>query len=194
MPPRWRAGVLLMASTGLRLSECLGLSVDRVDFFRRTIRVDRQLITMRGSHETTFGPPKTRAAIRTIPVPQGVIDVLAAHLAAFPANENGLIFTTGATRENLAGRAISRNRWADVYRDACSTAKVEGRTRSHDLRHVAASSMISAGLSVAAVQAVLRHASPSETLDVYTHVWPTDEDKTRAAMEQASTGWIRVTG
>lgn len=33
-----------MASTGLRLNECLGLTVDRVDFIRKTIRVDRQLV------------------------------------------------------------------------------------------------------------------------------------------------------
>lgn len=48
MPDRWRAGVLLMASTGLRLGECLGLTVDRVDFLRRSIRVDRQLVKVHG--------------------------------------------------------------------------------------------------------------------------------------------------
>ena len=65
-----------------------------------------------------------------------------------------------------------------------------GRTRTHDLRHVAASSLIASGLSVAAVQAVLGHATAAETLTVYTHFWPTDEARTREAIEVASAGWL----
>lgn len=186
MPERWRAAVYLMASTGLRLNECLGLTVDRVNFLRRTIRIDRQLVG------DGFGPTKTRAGVRTIPVSTFVIDLLAAHLAKFPAGAEGLIFTTDTTRQSEAGRPISRARWAETYRRACESCEVEGRTRTHDLRHVAASSLIYSGLSVAAVQAVLGHASPSETLEVYTHLWPGDEDRTRAAIEQASASWPRA--
>jgi integrase len=40
-----RAGVLVVAGTGLRQGELFGLSVDRVDFMRRELRVDRQLFT-----------------------------------------------------------------------------------------------------------------------------------------------------
>ena len=75
MPDRWRAAVYVMASTGLRLGECLGLTVDRVDFLRRTIRIDRQMVTVKGS--TSFGTPKTRAGVRTIPVPETITDMLA---------------------------------------------------------------------------------------------------------------------
>lgn len=191
MPARWSAAVLLMASTGLRLGECLGLTVDRVNFLRRTIRIDRQLAMY--DKASPFGSPKTRAGIRTIPVSRSVVDMLAAHLAQFPATENGLIFTMPATRENEVGRPVARNRWADAYREACAAADVNGRTRTHDLRHVAASSMIAGGLSVAAVQAVLGHSSPAETLEVYTHLWPGDEDKTREVMEAASAGWLKAT-
>jgi integrase len=185
MPPCWRAAVVLMATTGLRLSECHGLTVDRVDWLRRSIRVDRQLV---GSG---FGPPKTASSVRTIPVPQNVIDLLAAHLAEFPAGRDGLIFTAPATRQSSAGRPIGRSAWSDRYREACRSAGVDGRTRSHDLRHVAASALINSGLSVSAVQAVLGHASASETLNTYTHLWPTDEDRTRAAIEHAAAGWSR---
>ncbi|MBI4882891.1 MAG: tyrosine-type recombinase/integrase [Actinobacteria bacterium] len=181
MPPRWSAGVLLMATVGLRLGECLGLTVDRVDFLRRSIRVDRQLANVAG--QTGFASPKTKAGIRTIPVPVRVVELLAAHLAEFPAGDQGLIFTT--TR----GGPVPRSNWSDHYRQACATAGLD-RTRTHDLRHVAASSLIAAGLSVAAVQAVLGHASPAETLDVYTHLWPTDEERTRDAIEAASASWL----
>ena len=58
-----------------------------------------------------------------------------------------------------------------------------------DLRHVAASSLIASGLSVAVVQAVLGHATPAETLEVCTHLWPAEEDRMRQAIEDASTLW-----
>jgi integrase len=57
--------------------------------------------------------------------------------------------------------------------------------RFHDLRHGFASALISAGCSVKAVQRALGHASASTTLDVYGHLWPGDEDRIRAAVDQA---------
>jgi len=122
--------------------------------------------------------------VRVIPVPQHVIDMLASHLAAFPAGELGLIFTKDT------GQPVPRSVWSDHYRSVCEAVGVIGGTRTHDLRHVAASSLIAGGLSVAAVQAALGHASPAETLEVYTHFWPTDEDRTREAIERASAVWF----
>jgi integrase len=183
--PRHRAAVLLMATTGLRLGECLALTTDRVDWLRHTIRIDRQL----AKRQTVgvFAEPKTRAGVRSVPVPAEVTDMLAAHLAELPAGDHGLIFTTHS------GRVMIRPVWSKAYRAACEAAGLDGlRFRSHDLRHVASSSLIASGLSVAAVQAVLGHSTPSETLDVYTHFWPTDEERTREAIGRASLGWLKV--
>lgn len=36
------------------------------------------------------------------------------------------------------------------------------------------------------VQRQLGHASATETLDTYGHLWPTDEDRVRAAVNRAS--------
>ncbi len=166
----------------MRLGECLGLTVDRINFLRRTIRVDRQLANVAGG--SGFGTPKTRAGVRTIPVPPEIVELLSAHLAAFPAGDGGLVFMMST------GPPVSRSQWSDAYRAACAEVGVEGRTRTHDLRHVAASSLIASSLSVAAVQAVLGHASAGETLDVYTHFWPRDEERTREAIGRASAGWL----
>lgn len=186
MPARWRGAVLLMASTGLRLGECLGLTVDRVDFLRRTVRIDRQLAnTTKGGG---FGTPKTGAGVRTIPVPQVVVEMLAAHLAEFPAGEHGLMFT------DRRGGPVTRSSWSDAYRAACASVGIDGRTRTHDLRHVAASALIAAGLPVTAVQHALGHSTPAETLTVYAHFFPTDEERTREAIERVAAGFIRRTG
>ena len=53
----------------------------------------------------------------------------------------------------------------------------------HALRHYYASLLIRHGESVKVVQARLGHASASETLDTYSHLWPDSEDSTRAAVD-----------
>ncbi len=56
-------------------------------------------------------------------------------------------------------------------------------TRYHDLRHTFASALIANGCWVEAVQTALGHKSAAMTLDIYSHLWPNDEDRTRAAIE-----------
>ena len=51
----------------------------------------------------------------------------------------------------------------------------------HHLRHYYASGLIAAGCDVVTVQRALGHTTASVTLNVYSHLWPTAEDRTRAA-------------
>jgi site-specific recombinase XerD len=51
----------------------------------------------------------------------------------------------------------------------------------HTLRHTFASNLIASGCDVVTVQRALGHAQPSITLNVYSHLWPSAEDRTRAA-------------
>jgi integrase len=50
--------------------------------------------------------------------------------------------------------------------------------RLHDLRHFYASGLISAGCDVVMVQRALGHAVPTTTLETYSHLWPSAEDRT----------------
>ena len=58
----------------------------------------------------------------------------------------------------------------------------------HDLRHFYASVLIKHRESVKTVQKRLGHSKASITLDTYTHLWPNDEDTTRAAVESVLAG------
>jgi integrase len=60
------------------------------------------------------------------------------------------------------------------------TAGVSG-IKLHDLRHFYASALIAAGCDVVTVQRALGHSSASTTLNTYSHLWPTAEDRTRKA-------------
>jgi hypothetical protein len=51
----------------------------------------------------------------------------------------------------------------------------------HDLRHFHASGLIAAGCDVVTVQRALGHSSATITLTAHSHLWPTAEDRTRAA-------------
>jgi integrase len=55
----------------------------------------------------------------------------------------------------------------------------------HQLRHFYASVLIQAGESVKVVQERLGHSSATMTLDIYSHLSPEDEDRTRAAVDRA---------
>ncbi|WP_197504592.1 site-specific integrase [Mycobacterium sp. 852002-51163_SCH5372311] len=175
LPPQLQALVTLAAGTGMRQGECFGLTVDRVRFLERTVTVDRQLVTVQGQ-APTLAPPKTRASSRTIPLPQVVVDALAAHLAEFPAAPDGLMFT-------LSGKPITRSVFGHKWRAAVETAGLPAGTGFHALRHYYASLLIRHGESVKTVQARLGHASAVETLDTYSHLWPDSDDRTRDAID-----------
>ena len=177
VPERYRALVVLAAGTGLRQGEAFGLTTGAVDFLRRSLRVERQLVLL--PHAPPYlAPPKTAASRRTVPLPDVVLDALAGHLAAFPAGEDGLVFTADR------GGAIRRNRFSEaVWVPAVARVGLAKGTGFHSLRHYYASLLIRHGESVKVVQARLGHASASETLDTYSHLWPDSEDQTRAAVD-----------
>ena len=68
-PDRYRSLIVFAAGMGLRQGECVGLTVDRVDFLRRRVRVDRQLLSAVGG-VPEFGPPKSKAGFRVSRLPE----------------------------------------------------------------------------------------------------------------------------
>jgi len=49
------------------------------------------------------------------------------------------------------------------------------------MRHFFASGLIAQGCDVVTVQRALGHGSATVTLNTYSHLWPSAEDRTRAA-------------
>ncbi len=178
VPARYRGLVILAAGTGLRQGECFGLTLDRVGFPHRTLRVDRQLVLHVGA-PPHLAPPKTQASYRTIPLAQVVLDAISDHLAAFEPGPGGLVFT------NDRGEPISRTRFGDVWRKAVREAGLPEGTGFHELRHYYASVLIRSGASIKVVQERLGHASAVETLDTYAHLFEDEEDRSRQAVEDA---------
>lgn len=175
MPAELRALVIFAAGTGVRQGEALGLTLDRVNFLRREVRIDRQLVRVQNG-APVWGPPKTEASYRTIPLPAVVVEALQQHLAAYDVEPDGLLFT-------LEGSPISRQAFGHQWRPAASAAGIPTGTGMHALRHYYASLLIRHRESVKTVQARLGHASATETLDTYAHLWPDSDDRTREAVD-----------
>lgn len=180
IPDRYRGLVVVGAGCGLRLGEATGLTMDRVDFLRRTVKVDRQLITpTRG--DARLGPPKRPASNRLVPLPSVVTEELAVHLQRFGPGPEGLVFTTAR------GLPVRRNSFGGTFRQAAARAGVPLPERGgfHELRHHYASLLIASGCSVVVVQKRLGHASAQETLNTYSHLWPEDDQRTIDAVDHA---------
>jgi len=163
MPEPFRAMVTLAAGTGMRQGECFGLSVDRVDFMRRALSVDRQLVKVTG-RPPFLAPPKTAASVRTIPLPTVVVEALAAHVSEHGTGADGLLFQL----DELPVRRASF--FQRIWRPSLQAAGLPRSTTFHGLRHYYASLLIRHGESVKTVQARLGHASATETLDTYSHL------------------------
>lgn len=177
LPDRWAALVPVGAQTGLRPGELLGLCVDQVDFLRRRIIVDRQC----RDGQVVF-EPKTDSSRRVVPVDALTLDVLAAHLAAWPPAEAAVGERTVAlVFHNAAGAPLHR-RWVQAqWKRAVADALPGRRIRMHDLRHFYASALLAAGRPLVEVQKRLGHASTRE-LDTYAHLFEGNDDQTRAAV------------
>jgi integrase len=167
---QWRALVVTLAGSGVRIGELLGLKVADVDFLRRTIKVERQR-NQRGE----IRPVKSKTSRRTIPVGQVVIDALAAHLAAYPSDD--------ALFVDEIGEPLLYRRWRSLSEAAAKSAQVD--LSAHGLRHFYASALIAGGASVKQVQERLGHSSPVITLEIYSHLWPGDDDRTRDVIDAA---------
>lgn len=149
VPGHLRAFVLVGAAAGLRPGEIAGLGPDAVD--GDTLHVTRQLSTTRAGIEV--GPPKTESSRRDIPMPQLLVDELAAHQVTHrgcTVDDEPLLFA----RPN--GDPWTRGSLSDVWRAAAGPLGIHPAHRGwHALRHFYASALIAGGATVTTVQSLL---------------------------------------
>lgn len=170
--PEWfRPFIAVCAFAGLRLGEAAGLRLEDVDFLRRTVAVRRQL---QGENRATaeLVAPKFGSE-RLVYVPGELVDLLAQHVQRAGGQQGDWLIAN-------AGEPLNRNSAGHQWREVRKAAGL-GRYTLHDLRHFYASGLIASGCDVVTVQRALGHSSATITLGVYSHLWPTAEDRTRAA-------------
>lgn len=157
--------VLVLAYTGIRWGEAIGLRVADVEFLRRRLTVSENAVQIGTKH--AVGPTKGRQA-RSVPVPEFVLDELSSQCKGKAPGD--LVFP-GPTGGYLQ-RPKSSTGW---FQAAVKRAKVQ-KVTPHDLRHSCASLAVSAGVNVLALQRMLGHKSAKITLDTYADLFDDDLD------------------
>lgn len=161
----------LMASTGIRVGEAIGLRWDDFEADARLLTIQRALQRQQGSG-LVFVEPKSRQSRRTIELPALAGEALRRQrsrqaeerLAVGPAwVEQGLIFTT------IVGKPLDPNHVYVSFQRALRRAGLP-HLRLHDLRHTAATLLLSSEVNPKLVQDLLGHSSITLTLDTYSHV------------------------
>jgi len=174
-PEYARAMVITQAGLGLRIGELMALRAEDLNFLKRTARVETQL----PPGEKERDDPKTKLSKRTLPMPQFVVDALAAHMAAYPPLDDGSIFY------NTRGNLWETSHLGKMFARWVKAAGLPEGTTSHDLRHHYASVLLYAGESVIAVAERLGHKNANLVLSTYGHLLPDSEERTRKALDVA---------
>lgn len=158
---------------GLRRGEALGLKWGDIDFEKKMLFIRRSV-----GRVSTYGiiekEPKTQSGLRTIVLPDFLIEVLQQHqqrqqehqTKIGPAWKNsGYVFC------NTRGGFYEDSSLAKRYKQLLKREDLP-EIRFHDLRHSAATILISMGVNPKVVQELLGHASIVTTLNIYAHVLP----------------------
>jgi len=150
---------MVLAWSGLRLGEALGLAWRHIDFKDNAIIVERAW-----SYWGGFQDPKTETSRRAVPL----LPSLAAALAEFYVDQgspgpDALLFTADGNMP------LDTPKTRRAFQKALEAADLKHVTM-HSLRHTYASLMIACGASIKALQRALGHASATMTLNTYAHL------------------------
>ena len=151
----WDWLILLIAKTGLRFSEALGLTPDDFDFAHQTLSVSK---TWDYKNSGGFVPTKNESSVRKVQLDWQLIMQLSGLLKNLPHDKP--IFVHGKVYNSTANDVLARH---------CKNVDVPVIS-IHGLRHTHASLLLFAGVSIASVSRRLGHASMTTTQETYLHV------------------------
>lgn len=161
-----RAAFYLGAYGGMRNSEIRALTIDDLDFARNTIRINKQQGEYLENGVLKRGAvlPKTRSSIRTIYVPQFVMDTmreLIDWLPYIPTSKE--IFINTRTGKPISKHCISKRFTSIIQQHEFPVL------RFHDLRHIHATLLIHSGVIDKTASKRLGHSKVDITKELYAH-------------------------
>lgn len=158
-------------SLGLRRGEVLALRWEDVDFTCQELRVTGS--ARRTNRVLQRRTTKTDSSIRTLPLPEQLIQVLRQHRVqqdqarARPDwHEHDLVFPS------RVGTLMEPGNLYRQFKAVLKRAGLPAGTRFHDLRHSCATLLLAQGVPLVVVRDMLGHTQISTTADIYGHVLP----------------------
>lgn len=166
--------VALLAYTGLRFGELVGLCVEDVDLESRRIRVRRSITQVGG--KLIEGNPKSAAGRRSVPIPQRVMPILAHRVCERLPGQAAITSPNGSLLglENWKRSTRWRHAIIEIGRPSM---------RVHDLRHTYASLARRAGADLRLLQKTMGHASITVTAHIYADLYDDELDHVASALD-----------
>lgn len=166
---------LILLKTGLRFAEALGITLNDIDFERKTVSITKTL-NYKGSRKgtRTFAPTKNKYSVRTIIVDDAVLYMLWKNARGADPDESIFYRLKGFQFNSTLNNKLKR---------ACRKAGVPEITL-HSLRHEHATYLVSQGISSMAVAERLGHADDSVTRAVYIHRLETEKARDNEEIAQ----------
>lgn len=161
---------VLAIASGLRQGELLALQWENIDLKAKKLSVVHTLIELKDTLE--LGPPKSAKGRRLVVLPDFAVDALREHRKQMlmEGHPGPWVFC------NTEGNPLrKRNLVRRSYKPILRKAKLPD-IRFHDLRHTAATLLLSQDTHAKIVQERLGHSQISLTLDTYSHVLPSMQE------------------
>jgi integrase len=168
------AAFVLLATTGMRRGEALGLRWSDVDLDAGRLSIVQTITTVRDKMVIT--PPKTARSRRSVSLDPETVAALREHrrkqneerlrAGEVWSGEGDFVFT------DELGRPVHPSALSRLFTSYVRRADLPA-IRLHDLRHTYATVALGAGVHPKIVSERLGHATTAVTLDLYSHVTPT---------------------
>jgi integrase len=164
------AAFLLLATTGMRRGEVLGLRWSDLDLAVGRVSVVQTVIVI--NHQVRIGSPKTAAGRRTVALDPFTVTALREHRQRQLAER--LLMGAGFTDHGLVfcrpdGAPLHPERFSRTFSEQAAKAGLPP-IRLHDLRHTWATLALTAGVHPRVAQERMGHSTVGITLGTYSHV------------------------
>jgi integrase len=182
---RLEALYVVAVTTGMRQGELLALRWRDVDLDRSTLSVTGTLQWSKGVG-LTISEPKTARSRRQLQLASAAVEGLRQHRARQAAEilaSEGWDQTTDLVFPNHVGRPMQASNLLRRSFFPLLAAADLPHIRFHDLRHTAATLLLSRGVHPKIASEMLGHSTVAFTLDVYSHVTETLQREAARTMD-----------
>ena len=175
----------LIIATGMRRGECCGLKWSDIDYERKSIHIQRNVVKITGE-DIIVKDTKTAAGDRYVYFSPEMESLLKEYYRECvwqaDAYENRELTTDDFVfRKHDSQDPMTPSTFTWRFKLILKKNGLPEKLNVHSLRHSNASLLIANGADVATVAGLLGHSQPSTTLDIYTHAF----DKNKKAASEA---------
>lgn len=185
-PTKYRAFFFLVAYSGFKRSEMLGLEWKDIDFEHNVITIKRNsnYTAGRGTYTDTTKTKRSQRVMKISPYIMGILKELKDEQDEEALRLGDKWVDTDRHFVKWNGEPMNNQTPYGWLKEFCEKNELPFYG-IHSFRHFAASALISAGLDVTTVSGALGHSNSGTTLNVYSHMFQNAQARVAEALDDA---------